>query len=139
MRSSRAVSVDLESCLHEAGAALEVQDGGESRPRRLEEISTILKRCTSHKFVLQFLNCLADIEDEDARQFGVRLEKLLQGCNAEITKCVERTRAMVRIGPMFGLMGTLIPMGPALLALTQGNINALASSSHIRETLFDEQ
>ena len=40
-RSSRTVSVDLESCLHEAGAALEVQDGGESRPRRLEEISAI--------------------------------------------------------------------------------------------------
>lgn len=131
-RSRRSASVDLELCLREAAAALQVQGGGsgaESRPR-LKEISAILKKCTSHKFVLQFLNCLADIEDEneDARQFAVRLEKLLQSCNAAITKSVERTRAMVRIGPMLGLMGTLIPMGPALLALTQGDINTLASS-----------
>ena len=133
--SSRAASVDLELCLHEAAAALQVQGDGESRSR-LKEISAILKKCTSHKFVLQFLNCLADIDvalkdgdgDEDARQFAIRLEKLLQGCNAAITKSVERTRAMVRIGPMLGLMGTLIPMGPALLALTQGDINTLASS-----------
>ncbi|MCD6203469.1 MAG: MotA/TolQ/ExbB proton channel family protein [Methanophagales archaeon] len=120
-------SEGLELCLHEAAAALQVQGDGESRPQ-LKEISAILKRCTSHKFVLQFLNCLADIEDEDTRQFAVRLEKLLQGCNAAITKSVERTRTMVRIGPMLGLMGTLIPMGPALLALTQGDINTLASS-----------
>ena len=133
--SSRAASVDLELCLHEAAAALQVQGDGKSRSR-LKEISAILKKCTSHKFVLQFLNCLADIDvalkdgdgDEDARQFAIRLEKLLQGCNAAITKSVERTRAMVRIGPMLGLMGTLIPMGPALLALTQGDINTLASS-----------
>ena len=124
---SRSASVGLELCLHEAAAALQVQGDGESRTQ-LKEISAILKRCTSHKFVLQFLNCLADIEDEDARQFAVRLEKLLQGCNAAITKSVERTRTMVRIGPMLGLMGTLIPMGPALLALTQGDINTLASS-----------
>lgn len=124
---SRSASEGLELCLHEAAAALQVQGDGESRPQ-LKEISAILKRCTSHKFVLQFLNCLADIEDEDARQFAVRLEKLLQGCNAAITKSVERTRTMVRIGPMLGLMGTLIPMGPALLALTQGDINTLASS-----------
>ena len=124
---SQSASEGLELCLHEAAAALQVQGDGESRPQ-LKEISAILKKCTSHKFVLQFLNCLADIEDEDARQFAVRLEKLLQGCNAAITKSVERTRTMVRIGPMLGLMGTLIPMGPALLALTQGDINTLASS-----------
>ena len=124
---SQSASEGLELCLHEAAAALQVQGDGESRPQ-LKEISAILKRCTSHKFVLQFLNCLADIEDEDARQFAVRLEKLLQSCNAAITKSVERTRTMVRIGPMLGLMGTLIPMGPALLALTQGDINTLAFS-----------
>ena len=59
--SRRSASVDLELCLREAAAALHAQGGGsgaESRPR-LKEISAILKKCTSHKFVLQFLNCLA--------------------------------------------------------------------------------
>ena len=45
-----------------------------------------------------------------------------------VSKRLERTRVMVRLGPMFGLMGTLIPMGPALIALTKGDVNTLASN-----------
>lgn len=32
----------------------------------------------------------------------------------------------VRMGPLLGLMGTLIPMGPALMGLSTGNIEAMA-------------
>ena len=35
---------------------------------------------------------------------------------------------LARVGPMFGLMGTLIPMGPALIGLASGNIQQLASN-----------
>jgi len=34
----------------------------------------------------------------------------------------------VRIGPLLGLMGTLIPMGPALVGLSEGDIEALAGN-----------
>ncbi len=37
-------------------------------------------------------------------------------------------RSMARLGPMLGLMGTLIPLGPALVGLAAGNLAALASN-----------
>jgi biopolymer transport protein ExbB/TolQ len=37
-------------------------------------------------------------------------------------------RQMARLGPMLGLMGTLIPMGPALVGLAAGDLQALASN-----------
>jgi len=38
------------------------------------------------------------------------------------------TEVISRIAPMFGLMGTLIPLGPGLVALGQGDTKTLASS-----------
>jgi biopolymer transport protein ExbB/TolQ len=35
---------------------------------------------------------------------------------------------MVKLAPMFGLMGTLIPLGPGMIALGQGDIQTLANS-----------
>lgn len=39
-----------------------------------------------------------------------------------------RTDMASKIAPMFGLMGTLIPLGPGIVAMGQGNTEALASS-----------
>ena len=41
---------------------------------------------------------------------------------------VDRADILGRVGPMFGLMGTLIPLGPALTALGRGDVDALARS-----------
>lgn len=38
------------------------------------------------------------------------------------------TDLVARIAPMFGLMGTLIPLGPGLIALGQGDTRTLSSS-----------
>lgn len=54
------------------------------------------------------------------------LEKLLEEYELRITKELEIPRVLSRIGPMLGLMGTLIPLGPAMIALSQGNIQELA-------------
>jgi len=35
---------------------------------------------------------------------------------------------IIRLGPMFGLLGTLIPLGPGLMALGKGNTAALSKS-----------
>lgn len=43
-------------------------------------------------------------------------------------RITNRTDLVVRLGPMFGLMGTLIPLGPGIIALGQGNTKALADS-----------
>ena len=91
-----------------------------------KEAIAVLKNCTAHKFVHIFLNELSTLKND--KLFSVRLQKLLQTCDEEMTKRLEKTRTAVRIGPILGLMGTLIPMGPALLALTQGDIDTLATS-----------
>lgn len=58
----------------------------------------------------------------------VELLKLLNDVELEAARRLERTRVLVRIGPMLGLMGTLIPISPALVALAQGDVQTLADN-----------
>ena len=55
-------------------------------------------------------------------------ERKLQKTELALVKSLDRIRCVVRIGPSFGLMGTLIPMGVALASLAQGDMPAMASS-----------
>lgn len=41
---------------------------------------------------------------------------------------VDRADILARVGPMLGLMGTLIPLGPGLSALGRGDVATLASA-----------
>lgn len=105
-----------------------------------EEGVTMLEDCTTKRFVYIFLDGLLAVKVKDVKLnnpkpafahldlFSLNLEKLLQKMGRMISKRLELTNVMVRLGPMFGLMGTLIPMGPALLALTKGDINTLAGN-----------
>ncbi len=56
------------------------------------------------------------------------VEKLLEEYELKVAKELEIPRILARIGPMLGLMGTLIPLGPAMIALSQGNIQELATN-----------
>lgn len=63
---------------------------------------------------------------EDAR---IALAKrLIADEDMRYQKIVGRTDLMVRIAPMLGLMGTLIPLGPGIVAMGQGDIATLSSS-----------
>jgi biopolymer transport protein ExbB/TolQ len=55
------------------------------------------------------------------------IEFLLQEKSAELWKSLDHLRMVVRIGPGLGLIGTLIPMGTGLAALSQGDITKLSS------------
>lgn len=56
------------------------------------------------------------------------LERLFGEYEIKMTARLEKTRIMATVAPMVGLMGTLIPMGPALIGLSQGNIVQLADN-----------
>jgi len=56
------------------------------------------------------------------------VEKLIEEYELKVAKKLEIPRIFSRIGPMLGLMGTLIPLGPAMIALSQGNIQELATN-----------
>lgn len=46
-------------------------------------------------------------------------------------KRIERTDFLTRIAPMLGLMGTLIPLGPGLAALGDGNLDILTTAMSV--------
>jgi biopolymer transport protein ExbB/TolQ len=54
--------------------------------------------------------------------------KLLQEYEFYTIKRLEKTRMLVRIGPILGLMGTLIPLSPALVALAKGDTAKFADN-----------
>ena len=61
----------------------------------------------------------------------IHTNKLLGDMETEIQKELEKTKILMRIGPMLGLMGTLIPMGPALVGLAAGNMDMMAKNMQI--------
>ncbi len=56
----------------------------------------------------------------------LHLSKLVSDLEVEAAGRLARMSLGVRIGPMLGLMGTLIPLGPALIGLSTGNIEDMA-------------
>lgn len=64
----------------------------------------------------------------------VEVEKLLRIFEEKAFSPLDRLKMLVRIGPSLGLMGTLIPMGTGLAALSQGKIEQLTSSMIIAFT-----
>jgi biopolymer transport protein ExbB/TolQ len=60
--------------------------------------------------------------------FDARIAKSLEDSELGMAKALEPIKIGVRVGPMLGLMGTLIPMGPALISLSQGDIQQMADS-----------
>ncbi len=69
-----------------------------------------------------FLGVLAEEEARDP----VLLGKAVDDLQLEMEGRLGRVGTGVRLGPMLGLMGTLIPMGPALTGLASGNVEAMS-------------
>lgn len=65
---------------------------------------------------------------KDSQLDRTELTKLLSDVEIEASRRLERTRILVRIGPMLGLMGTLIPISPALIGLAQGDVQTLSDN-----------
>lgn len=55
------------------------------------------------------------------------LEESLQREEIEVTSRLDRSRAFIRIGPMLGLAGTIIPLGPALQSLLSGDMAGMVN------------
>jgi biopolymer transport protein ExbB/TolQ len=74
------------------------------------------------------LNELLAGHHSDEETLVREIERLLQAEEVGIMKKLEKPRMLIRVGPILGLMGTLIPLGPALLGLSTGNIEQLANN-----------
>jgi len=94
-----------------AGAAKIVRDLGYN-PAMTEALGAIVEQRTQ-----------PDAED--------RIAKRMAEYDYKSMKRLERTRILVRMGPALGLMGTLIPLSPALAALAAGDIQRLTDDLRV--------
>lgn len=60
-----------------------------------------------------------------------RIAKALADFDLDCLRRLERTRLLVRAGPALGLMGTLIPLSPALSGLADGDTKQLSDNLRV--------
>ncbi|MFA8299020.1 MAG: MotA/TolQ/ExbB proton channel family protein [Hyphomicrobiales bacterium] len=58
-------------------------------------------------------------------------EKAIADFEIEADRDLGQSKTLTKIGPMLGLMGTLIPMGPALVGLATGDIASMAQNMQV--------
>lgn len=60
-----------------------------------------------------------------------KLDLLLAEYEIAADKNIATSKVLTKMGPILGLMGTLIPMGPALVGLAQGDIASMAYNMQV--------
>lgn len=100
----------------------------------LEEKKRILRQSRLYK---KEKNILLELLGEENMSEDMRraiAQKLLSEQEAGYGKILNITDTVAKLGPMFGLLGTLIPLGPGIVALGRGDTRTLSSSM---EMAFD--
>ena len=60
-----------------------------------------------------------------------QLQRLLANFESAADKDLATSKTLAKLGPILGLMGTLIPMGPALVGLSTGDIASMAYNMQV--------
>ncbi len=76
-----------------------------------------------HKEVLKTLVRSSNVSSEFRESLAI---KMVEDASLSASKKLEKTDIIAKISPAIGLMGTLIPLGPGLTALGEGDIQTLA-------------
>lgn len=65
------------------------------------------------------------------RQSEAQMQRLIDEYELAAEKDLSVAKMLSKMGPMLGLMGTLIPMGPALVGLSTGDIASMAYNMQV--------
>lgn len=76
--------------------------------------------------VVSYLHRMAEMAHSNAQR-----QKLISDFELEAEKDLSISKTLAKMGPMLGLMGTLIPMGPALVGLSSGDIASMAYNMQV--------
>lgn len=76
--------------------------------------------------VIDYLNEIYKSADSPAR-----LDMLVSEYELAAEKNIATSKILTKMGPILGLMGTLIPMGPALVGLAKGDIASMAYNMQV--------
>ena len=66
-----------------------------------------------------------------AHESPAQIQRLLANFEIAADKDLAISKTLTKLGPLLGLMGTLIPMGPALAGLASGDIASMAYNMQI--------
>ncbi len=80
----------------------------------------------NNALVIRYVNLLIAEKNNPAK-----LQKLLSDFEVAADKDLALSKTLTKMGPMLGLMGTLIPMGPALVGLSTGDIASMAYNMQV--------
>ncbi len=58
-------------------------------------------------------------------------EREISNYEIKVKTILGKSRSLIKFGPMLGLMGTLIPMGPALVGLASGDFGTMAYNMQV--------
>lgn len=67
----------------------------------------------------------------DAQSSSAHVQRLLANFEIAADKDLATSKTLTKLGPILGLMGTLIPMGPALVGLSAGDIASMAYNMQV--------
>ncbi|MCE2615898.1 MAG: MotA/TolQ/ExbB proton channel family protein [Phocaeicola sp.] len=67
----------------------------------------------------------------EAKNSRTHINRLLSEYEIAADKDLSTSKTLIKMGPMLGLMGTLIPMGPALVGLSTGDISSMAYNMQV--------
>lgn len=66
-----------------------------------------------------------------AHESSAQVQRLLANFEIAADKDLATSKTLTKLGPILGLMGTLIPMGPALVGLSTGDIATMAYNMQV--------
>lgn len=94
-------------------------------PDTVEELSSKLPE-NSRSLVITYMRQVLDARDTPAQ-----VQRLLANFEIAADKDLAISKTLTKLGPILGLMGTLIPMGPARAGLASGDIASMAYNMQI--------
>ena len=94
-------------------------------PDTVEELSSKLPE-NSRSLVITYMRQVLDTRDTPAQ-----VQRLLANFEIAADKDLAISKTLTKLGPILGLMGTLIPMGPGLAGLASGDIASMAYNMQI--------
>lgn len=90
-------------------------------------LSTLAERLPKGK--LPVVTCISKMLEN--RNSPAKVTFLLDEYECMVERELETPKMFTKMGPMLGLMGTLIPMGPALVGLSSGDIASMAYNMQV--------
>lgn len=100
----------------------------ELRNTNKENVDSLISRISASSNS-KVANCIKQvIENKDNKP---QIKRIISNYEIEADKDISISKTLAKLGPILGLMGTLIPMGPALAGLASGDISSMAYNMQI--------